>query len=695
MRGNRLTRLVLSAGLCLSFTAAHAVGDDFPGFKSKLKDAKKAIEKAVEPDEKKEETPAKAPEKQAEDAKTEPADSLPERLMEPTRRIPLGPLPVDLRESPLTFSPDFEKVAYKGRTGSRRAVMVNGKAGPWADDIGAIKFTADGSKVVYSLRRGERWHVVIGDELSPPFPRISEGPIVAPVGDRVAFVAVVDTEAEKWHEVVWDSHGSPSEPTRSVRKVAFTPDGAHLLYSAYLPVPVEEGEEPDFETVYVVNGERTTLTEVWTHDRVNDVVGIEPTEDGRQRLVVNGAPTEHVFDKFGNFRAMATGMGWYCLGANKTGKGSNSWGEPKLIVNGNAGRDGEYVTNRGTYDKAPEVHASSSGEHFVIVEPFGRGQRVVDGSDVGPEYRSIHAVHVRDDGGYSYLAIHDGYAYMVRDGAESEGIRLEQEDVEVHAAPDGSEPAIIIQPVQRIDFEGRMIDARGYQVLRGEYRSPVYKDGVHGLTFSRNGQEFAFFGRGPDNTAATVQQVVGQEAVVRWTGSGIGEISLGETGVRPVFLTFSNPFKRRGLPVDDAGNPPSVRVEQKFGQYAVLPFVVADGEFLDLFGGIEIKSGNVVHSVFLTPENEHLFYWFGDGGNVRTSGRTTHLMVDGTAIWKGEAFGAKVGVTSSGSIASLERRSFGFITDDGSAFRCVVKNGDAMELLEFDLAEVRSRLQTP
>lgn len=694
MRGNRLHRLLLSAGLCLSFTAAHAVGDDFPGFKSKLKDAKKAIEKAVEPDEKKEETPAKAQEKQAEEAQAEPADSLPVRLMEPTRRIPLGPLPVDLRESPLTFSPDFEKVAYKGRTGSRRAVMVNGKAGPWADDIGAIKFTADGSKVVYSLRRGEQWHVVIGDELSPPFPRISEGPIVAPVGDRVAFVAVVDTEAEKWHEVVWDSHGSPSEPMRSVRKVAFTPDGAHLLYSAYLPVPVEEGEEPDFETVYVVNGERTTLTEVWTHNRVNDVVGIEPTEDGRQRLVVNGAPTEHVFDRFGNFKVTASGKGWQCLGANKTGKGSNSWGEPKLIVNGNAGRDGEYVTNRGTYDKAPEVHASSSGEHFVIVEPFGRGQRVVDGSDVGPEYRSIHAVHVRDDGGYSYVAIHDNYAYIVRDGAESEGIRLEREDVEVHEAPGGAAPAVVIRPAVRTEFQGRTIDKGYYQVLWDEYRSPLYDDGVSEVTFSNNGASLGFLGHGVDGTNRTVQQIAGQEPAARWDRKDMGTLVLGQTGARPMLIVEENPFRKNQLPFDDSGNLPTFHVDPKFGSHFAVPIVLVDGEFLDLFAGTKLDTKKAILGLYPTTDNEHLIYWYGDRGNYSQALGTTHLMVDGVAIWKGEAVAPLPGKTVT-LPGEPQRLPSGFITDDGSAFRCVVKNGDAMELLEFDLAEVRSRLQTP
>lgn len=88
----------------------------------------------------------------------------------------------------LRFSPDGSKVAYKVRKNNKYYVMDGDRKGPEYDLITSLVFAPDGSLVAYVAYQTGKWFLVVGDVNGPPFDGV-DSPVFSPDSSQVAFVA--------------------------------------------------------------------------------------------------------------------------------------------------------------------------------------------------------------------------------------------------------------------------------------------------------------------------------------------------------------------------------------------------------------------------------------------------------------------------------------------------------------------------
>jgi Tol biopolymer transport system component len=126
------------------------------------------------------------------------------------------------------FSLDSKRLLYGGeRKGAGKLVVVDGVEGPACDDVKDWQFTADSEHVVYSARKGEKWHVVIDGKASPAFDNLHGWAwSLASDPPKLLCGAMVDG---KWH--AW-LDGKLHGPYWNVSRVWFSGDGRRWAASA-------------------------------------------------------------------------------------------------------------------------------------------------------------------------------------------------------------------------------------------------------------------------------------------------------------------------------------------------------------------------------------------------------------------------------------------------------------------------------
>ncbi|HCU36323.1 MAG TPA: hypothetical protein DGT21_13010 [Armatimonadetes bacterium] len=160
--------------------------------------------------------------------------------IEETRLAQLPPDWQDMQPRYAT-SLDGRHFAYVLEIDGRRALAIDGAAGPDFDEIGGLlvllgdvghrecaAFSTDGERAAYTGRRGTSWFAVIDGEIGPPYDEIRLYPasVFSSSGERYAYAA---RRGENWMAVV---DGREGEGFAEVIGPAFGGSGEHLVYTA-------------------------------------------------------------------------------------------------------------------------------------------------------------------------------------------------------------------------------------------------------------------------------------------------------------------------------------------------------------------------------------------------------------------------------------------------------------------------------
>jgi hypothetical protein len=89
-----------------------------------------------------------------------------------------------LERTPI-FSADGNRVAYGAKKGNKWLVVVDGQPGPEYDGIlvGTPIFSANGKRVAYAAKTGGKWVVVVDGKAGPEYGVLICGPVFRPDGE--------------------------------------------------------------------------------------------------------------------------------------------------------------------------------------------------------------------------------------------------------------------------------------------------------------------------------------------------------------------------------------------------------------------------------------------------------------------------------------------------------------------------------
>ena len=190
------------------------------------------------------------------------------------------------------LSPDGNRLAYAIRTETGIAVVVDGKAGPWYDDVCQLRFSPDsqhiayigvmgrqpadrnyilvvdaeggpryedmdwsmpmvfspeGSRVACRAKKSGKWLVLVNGQEGPLYDEIRfEHPVFSPDGKRLAYAA---RNGKEWFMVVDGQEGPPYDEIGYDMPV-FSPDGKHVAYGA-----LKRLGSSDWAGVVVIDGQ--------------------------------------------------------------------------------------------------------------------------------------------------------------------------------------------------------------------------------------------------------------------------------------------------------------------------------------------------------------------------------------------------------------------------------------------------------
>jgi len=119
---------------------------------------------------------------------------------------------------------------------ARVAVVVDGKAGPFYDEVSLPTFNADGAHLAYVARKGKQWMAVLDGKEGKPYDAIESREsrvkvrigwnVFARNGSRMACAGLRDNI---WHVIV---DGEEGPGYQNVADLTFSPDGRRFVYSA-------------------------------------------------------------------------------------------------------------------------------------------------------------------------------------------------------------------------------------------------------------------------------------------------------------------------------------------------------------------------------------------------------------------------------------------------------------------------------
>lgn len=266
-------------------------------------------------------------------------------------------------------------VAFEGRRGGKELAVVDGVEGKPYDYVSMIHLSPGGARTLYAARAGEDSFVVVDGKEGPKYHDVEvsySSPFNAD-GSRYAYAAAraPDPDTREYFVV---SDGKEGRRYDYVSHVAFTPDGAQLLYLAY--------DVSRRKTFLVRDGE-----EVAAYDQRPDGGGIRFSPDGRRMY----------------FRLR-----------------KSEGGKEAVVLDGRA----------FLYDEIKDVEFSPDGRRFALKARRGRGWvMVVDGveselyeADGGPRgdvgwSRNGRLAFSREGGRVAYVGRRGGKEFVVLEGA--------------------------------------------------------------------------------------------------------------------------------------------------------------------------------------------------------------------------------------------------------------------------------------
>jgi hypothetical protein len=341
------------------------------------------------------------------------------------------------------------------RDGKRFVLWRDKQSGPF-DEVSGYTLSTSGGRVTFVAKRGGKEFAVVDGKESKPYDAVGQ-PDVSPKGGRVMFVAregeasfaVVDGVEGARYDSVGIGHESPFSPdgahyaykaTREgddslrsfvvadgkegkgydfVDHVAYTPDGAHLLYVAY--------STARYKTFLVRDGE-----EVASYDNLPDFGGfrfgpdgrrmffrLRELDDGKEAIVVDGRAfhyddiTDAEFGPDGRrfvFKAQRGGV-WVMV---VDGVESEAY-EPDGDEPGKIGwsRDGRLAFSK---DGSRVAYVGrKGGKEFVVADGVAAAARydAIGNLAFTPDGR--HVVHTARRGGKSFVVV-DGVEGREYDG---------------------------------------------------------------------------------------------------------------------------------------------------------------------------------------------------------------------------------------------------------------------------------------
>jgi len=265
----------------------------------------------------------------------------------------------------VVFSPDGNHVAYLVFRGSKRLVIVDGKAGPEYDKAERPAFCA-GNRVAYPACSAGKWFIVTDGKPGQELGYDLVGCLVyGPDGQRSAYIAYKGDRAF----VVVD--GQPQSQYMGVGRLSFSPDGKHLAHVALL-----EGKG----YFIVVDGK--------PHASYSQVGDPFFSQDSKHLAYVAWDTT------------------------SKDPKG-NQW---FVVLDGQPGPRFNYIEWRG---RPGRLTFSPDGKHIAyrVAEQDGSSPRVVVDGEPGPTYERISNDGVPTfyaDGSVGYFAVKSKTLYFVR-----------------------------------------------------------------------------------------------------------------------------------------------------------------------------------------------------------------------------------------------------------------------------------------
>lgn len=127
------------------------------------------------------------------------------------------------------FSPDGNRLAYLMKKSDAFFVVVDDKPSEAYDEVMLQQnvFSADSKRFIYAARTGKFWRIVVDGKAGPPFDRINKQFGFSPDGRRHMYVG---ERNRQWH-VVADGDVSPAYEAVLLGRQVFSKDGNHLCYS--------------------------------------------------------------------------------------------------------------------------------------------------------------------------------------------------------------------------------------------------------------------------------------------------------------------------------------------------------------------------------------------------------------------------------------------------------------------------------
>jgi len=135
----------------------------------------------------------------------------------------------------IRFGPDSERLVYVARDDNGAFVVLDGEKGEVFDYVpGEPVFSHDGKRLAYAVaqesrRRGIRMRMVVDGKAGPAFEQIGAYRF-SPGGEHFAYMAVEDKDKEKARMV---HNGDAHEIYQSIGLPVFSPKGRHLAYYVF------------------------------------------------------------------------------------------------------------------------------------------------------------------------------------------------------------------------------------------------------------------------------------------------------------------------------------------------------------------------------------------------------------------------------------------------------------------------------
>ena len=196
--------------------------------------------------------------------------------------------------SPILFSFDSSKIAYKAKKDGKEFVVVNDEEGKQYDEVSLPVFSPDSSKVAYRAENNGKEFVVVDGKERKEYYKVSV-PVFSPDSKKIAHWAMTEQDGKEF--VVVD--GKEGKKYYEVRGIKFSPDNSKVSYVVY------QSMESDEYPFVVVNGEERKSYDhissfsIFSPD--SEKIAYSAKKDGKEFVVVNNEEGEK-YDKVSSLK---------------------------------------------------------------------------------------------------------------------------------------------------------------------------------------------------------------------------------------------------------------------------------------------------------------------------------------------------------------------------------------------------------